>query len=124
MIEEDTKKANDIHSKLQEIIPGERLNSYGIMIGSILTVNVLEARDLRSDRVGGGICNPYVVLSLNVEEQVQVTDTIQAEANPVWNEVMTFDIQTGKEMLVAKVFDKSEYIGKDTLLGQCKITLD
>ena len=36
--------------------------------------------------------------------------------NPVWNEIMSFDIMTGKETLVARVYDKAER-GSDTLIG-------
>lgn len=41
----------------------EQINQYGIMVGSILTVTVIEARELRSTRITGGV-NPYVLLSI------------------------------------------------------------
>jgi hypothetical protein len=47
MIEEDNKKRQEIIMRLQEIQQTEQLNSYGIMIGSVLTVTVIEARELK-----------------------------------------------------------------------------
>lgn len=35
------------------------MNSYGIMVGSVLTVQIIEARDLKATKLTGGI-NPYV----------------------------------------------------------------
>jgi len=46
MIEEDTKKRNELRNRLVEIQDNEQMNSYGVMIGSVLTVNPYEARDL------------------------------------------------------------------------------
>ena len=39
------------------------MNSYGIMIGSVLTATVIEARELRSSRITGQV-SPYVVLGI------------------------------------------------------------
>lgn len=66
MIEEDKKKTNEIAAKLKEIQGTEQINAHGIMIGSVLTVTIIEARDLRASRITGGI-NPYVEVS--IEEQ-------------------------------------------------------
>ena len=66
MIEDDSKKANDIIGKLNEIRHAEVINNYGVMTGSVLTVSVIEARDLRTQR-GIGACNTYVLLSLGEE---------------------------------------------------------
>jgi Ca2+-dependent lipid-binding protein len=92
------------------------------MVGSVLTVNVVEARDLKSTRLVGS-CNPYVALTIG-DEQRQLTDTVYGQVNPVWNEVMSFDIKTGNETLIARVFDKADRVGNDTLLGYCKINID
>jgi len=50
-------------SKLSEIQSTEQMNTYGIMVGSVLTATVIEARELRPARITGGI-NPYVILSI------------------------------------------------------------
>jgi hypothetical protein len=63
MIEEDTKKRQEVLSRLEEISKNEQYNSYGIMIGSVLTVTVIEARELRSSRIAG-MPNPYVILQI------------------------------------------------------------
>ena len=39
------------------------MNSYGLMIGSVLTATIVEARELRSTRLTG-IPNPYVILTI------------------------------------------------------------
>jgi len=82
---------------------------------SVLSVTIVEARDLKPSRMVGN-ANPYVMLSLG-DEQKQFTEPIVGALNPVWNEVMSFDIVTGKEILVARVFDKADRIGQDTLIG-------
>lgn len=91
------------------------------MEGSILSVTVIEARNLKSARMTGG-GNPYVVLSLD-DQQTQSTDPIIGNLSPVWNDIMSFDIMTGKETLIAKVFDRAE-IGSDSFIGSCFVTLD
>jgi stromal membrane-associated protein len=96
------------------------MNAYGIMVGSVLTCTVIEARELRSTRLTGS-ANPYVILS--IEGQRSQTDQITGSADPVWNEIMSFDITTGKESLKVEVFDRSD-IGRDAPLGECFISLD
>lgn len=39
------------------------MNNYGIMVGSVLTATVVEARDLKSTRITG-LANPYVVIQI------------------------------------------------------------
>lgn len=53
MIDEDSKKRQEIIMRLEEIMQTETLNSYGIMIGSVLTATVVEARELRASRMTG-----------------------------------------------------------------------
>lgn len=71
IINEDLKKKQEILSKLKEIQQTEQMNAYGIMVGSVLTCTVIEARELRSTRLTGS-ANPYVILS--VEGQRSQTD--------------------------------------------------
>ena len=71
IIAEDTKKRQEILQKLQEIQQTEQMNAYGIMVGSVLTCTVIEARELRSTRLTGS-ANPYVILS--IEGQRSQTD--------------------------------------------------
>ena len=71
MIEEDQKKKQEIQVKLQEVSMTEETNPNGIMVGSVMTVTVIEARELRSSRITG-MLNPYVVVS--IEGQRSQTD--------------------------------------------------
>ena len=48
---------------------------------------------------------------------------MNAELNPVWNEVFTFDVDTGKELLEVQAFDKDDF-GSDDFLGQFSLKLD
>ena len=57
------KKRNEIIIKLKEIQSTEQLNSYGVMIGSVLTATLVEARELKSGRMTGTV-NPYVIISI------------------------------------------------------------
>ena len=120
MIEEDQKKRIEIVAKLQEISGQEQMNGYGIMVGSVLTATIVEARELRSGRYTGAP-NPYVVLQ--IEGQKSATDPVPKTVDPVFNEIISFDIVTGRESLVVQVFDHAD-IGSDTLIGQCEVTLD
>lgn len=61
ILAEDMKKRQEIVTKLQEIQQNEQMNSYGIMVGSVLTCNIIEARELKSSKIAGGM-NPYVIL--------------------------------------------------------------
>ena len=120
MIDEDQKKRVEIAAKLQEISGQEQMNGYGIMVGSVLTATIVEARELRSGRYTG-TPNPYVVLQ--IEGQKSATDPVPKTVDPVFNEIISFDIVTGRESLIVQVFDHAD-IGSDTLIGQCEVTLD
>lgn len=85
------------------------------MESSVLSVTVIEARELKSTRKLSSSANPYVLISLG-DEQKQSTESVIGSLDPVWNEIMSFDITTGKEVLVARVFDRSE-TGSDSLMG-------
>jgi hypothetical protein len=73
MIEEDQKKRKEIDIKFNEIKASEQLNTYGIMIGSVLTATVIEARELKSSKLAGNT-NPYVLIT--VEGQSSQTEQI------------------------------------------------
>lgn len=74
----------------------EQLNEYGIMHGSILTVHVVEARDLKPMDMDG-TSDPYVILQ--IEDQRIETNYKKSTLNPVWNESFTFEIVHGREPL-------------------------
>jgi Ca2+-dependent lipid-binding protein len=59
------------------------------MHGSILTVHVVEARDLKAMDMDG-TSDPYAILS--IEDQRIETNYKKGTLTPVWNESFTFDI--------------------------------
>jgi hypothetical protein len=63
IIQEDEKRKKEISERLVEISETERTNANGIMEGSVLTVKVIEARELEPQKVTGGIA-PYVQLTI------------------------------------------------------------
>jgi Ca2+-dependent lipid-binding protein len=89
------------------------------MLGSILTVHVVEARDLRPMDMDG-TSDPYVILQ--VEDQRIETNFKKSTLNPVWNESFTFEISHGREPLQIVVMDKDTF-GKDDLEGMCEFPL-
>ena len=63
MIEYDSRKRDEILIKSQEIQQNEQINQYGVMVGSVLTVTLIEARELKSNRLTGNI-KPYFIMSI------------------------------------------------------------
>jgi len=74
----------------------EQLNEFGIMHESVLTVHVVEARDLLPLDMDG-TSDPYVILQ--IEDQRIETNFKKSTLNPVWNESFTFEIVHGREPL-------------------------
>jgi len=73
-------------------------NQY-IMQGSILSVHVIDARELRP--ANGVVANARV--RLDIEGNPSRTQEIPSSNNPVWNEVIAFDIVQGRENLKVEV---------------------
>jgi len=98
----------------------ERLNAYGNDHDATLSVRVVEARDVMPMDINGK-SDPYVILRF-ANQQVK-TNFIKNELNPVWNEIFTFDVDSGKEVLEVVAFDKDDF-GSDDFLGHFAITLE
>ena len=115
-MEEDSKKRYEIVTRLEEIQASEQVNEYGIMINSILTARIIEGRGLRNTSTN------TIVVVLGVEGQKAQTEpvTVTKNQDPVWKEVITFDITTGREPLFVQVLDGEG--GK--VIGQGEIYLD
>jgi hypothetical protein len=65
IIKEDLEKLEDLKERLREFQLTEKYNRFGIMEESILTIGIVEARDLKPQGkigMGGGLANPYVVV--------------------------------------------------------------
>ena len=105
--------------KHQEAVWSERISATGVMVGSVLTCNVREAKGLKATGVRGSY-NPYVVLTC--EKQRIETKYVPGEANPVWDEVFTFQIEQKDSSLKIGVFNHST-LRDDEFLGLVQVPL-
>lgn len=99
------------------------------MMGSFLTVHVVEARDLLPMDMDG-TSDPYVILRM--EDQQSETGVRKSTLNPVWNESFTFEISQGTMPLQIEVMDHDTfgehdsegvsqlYMTEDSILDQLK----
>lgn len=85
----------------------------------MLTVTVMEAKDLKAMDYGG-TSDPYAILKLS-QQQVE-TSYIKNTLNPVWDETYTFDVQAREEILRVVVMDR-DAVGTDDFEGKCNIPL-
>jgi Ca2+-dependent lipid-binding protein len=91
------------------------------MNDSKLSVEVVEAEDLRTTQsAGGSPIEPYILI--NIEGQQAETQEAKTTKNPQWGEIFTFDITTGQEELMVYLANKDIYGGHD-VLGQCSIDM-
>ena len=88
------------------------------MQGSILSVHVIDARDLRPS--SGRDENARVRLS--IEGNRSSTQEIPGSNNPVWNEVSAFDIIHGTDKLSVQVQDVQPNRER-TIIGEVEIDL-
>lgn len=74
------------------------------MEGSILTVNLVEARDLflNSKKVSS-----FVIFT--IEDQQMESRLINGSNSPVWNESISFDIYHGQEPLKISVMNREAF---------------
>lgn len=80
----------------------------------VLTVNVIEARNLHKEDLAGHN-DPYVELWFD-EDYKQRSETVKNTENPVWNQTFTFNIEEGssKHKLYFKVLDNDK-VGEDKI---------
>ena len=109
--------------RLKEQRQKERHNAYKLDEDAVLSVRVIEARDLRPVGITAS-CDPYVVLKFGDNQQTQKTKYKKNELSPVWNEVFTFDVQTGTEVLEVSVYDKDDFSTRDEFEGWFEVALD
>jgi Ca2+-dependent lipid-binding protein len=65
--------------------------------------------------------DPYWILQW--EKQEIITQVINKNLNPVWHEVVSFEITTGKDDLVITIIDK-DLIGSGDFEGRVVIHMD
>ena len=85
------------------------------MVGSILSIHVVDARDVIPTP---GYANANSYLKLSVDGQASKTLQVANNNDPVWDEVIIFDIRTGKEKLVVQLFDvQGGFVQNQNLVG-------
>ncbi|KAL0076628.1 C2 domain-containing protein [Phycomyces blakesleeanus] len=94
-------------------------SSFSAPTSGVLTVTVIEARDLHSEDTFG-TNDPFIELWLD-EEYKQRTSEVQSSNEPTWNETFTFNIEEGSSLhkIYFKVLDK-DLVGDDTV-GKAKL---
>jgi len=94
------------------------LNKYGVMEGSQLTVQVVEAEGLQR---GKDPFEPYVILAIE-GQKIETTQATTNVTRPVWREFFTFEIESGQTPLNIYLANKDTY-GTNDILGKCEISL-
>eukprot|EP01017_Pseudomicrothorax_dubius_P003436 TRINITY_DN10494_c0_g1_i2.p1 TRINITY_DN10494_c0_g1~~TRINITY_DN10494_c0_g1_i2.p1 ORF type:complete len:418 (+),score=72.10 TRINITY_DN10494_c0_g1_i2:281-1534(+) len=89
-------------SKLNDLRQTERLNSYGIMDGSNLTVQIQESHNLEGADFSP---NPRYYVVAILEQQRHQTE-VAPGASPAWNETLSFEVKTGLDDLKVSVISK------------------
>ena len=118
-IHDNYKKMDEYQKKLVTARATESLNRHGIMHGSVLTVSLIDAKDL-IPMDSNGLSDPYVILKC--EGQQFTSKYIPETLNPVWNEDFIFNIETGNEVLKLIVMDKDTLM-PDDFEGEVTISL-
>ena len=102
-IEDQIKQKSEFEDKLKEAKASEHVSDYGIMQGSIVIVQIYEARDLPN------AINVYA--EVLVGEQSQTTPIRSLTKSPVWNEKYSFDVTTGNEKVTINM-RSPDFVGK------------
>ncbi len=103
-INDQTTRAKQIEEKLEELRKAEgytqkrhfKFTDRLIMVGSILSVHVIDARDVKPSS-GRGLATSQI--RLQIEGQSSKTRQVERSNEPVWDEVLIFDIKSGSEPL-------------------------
>lgn len=116
LLTEDTKKRTEIVTRLDEISQTEQVNQYGIMINSVLTAKIIEGRGIRA------IGKSPIIVNMQIEGQSAQTEPVYISPgqDPVWKEVISFDIVTGRESFLIQVLDG----GSNRVLGHGEVPMD
>ena len=101
-------------SRLTEQRKSERITTHGIDYDAVVSVRVVEGRDMLPMDMTG-YSDPYVQIKCG--NQTWKTNYIKQDLNPVWNEVYNFDVETGREELEVTVWDKDDF-GSDDFEGK------
>ena len=97
---------------LQQLLSGTPLDA---AIG-VLRVTVLDARNLKATKFGGGDPDPYVSFSIGAKPAIAQTKTIRSTSNPSFHETQFLLINSLADVLNLNVFDFNDH-RPDSLLG-------
>ena len=97
---------------LEQLMSGVPLDA---AIG-VLQVTVVSASGLKANKLGGGIPDPYVSISINNTMSLERTDPKPSTHNPVWNDTKFVLVSSLTGMLGLTIWDYNEH-RKDNELG-------
>ena len=118
-IRQSTIHLEESRKQYQEAGMSEETNEFGIMKGSQLTVQVMEAKNLKA--VGmAGTSNPSVVLTCD-KQKIETRKLTRTQA-PNWDEAFTFTVAKGDIDLKA-VVQSAGMLGMSDFQGQVSIPL-
>jgi len=93
-----------------------------IMVGSILSIHVVDARDILP---ANNYTSANCYLKLSLDGQTSKTLSVANNNDPVWDEVIIFDIRTGREKLLVQLYDvQGGFVSSNNLVGSCEISLE
>ena len=104
------KRMEEYQKKMIQARTGESFNRYGIMKGSVLTVDIIEAKDL-IPMDSNGLSDPYVIIEC--ENQRFQSKYIPETLNPVWNEEFVINVESGLGDLKITVMDRDTLMPDD-----------
>lgn len=97
---------------LEQMLAGSPLDA----ANGVLKIQVIDAKDLKATKFGGGEPDPYVSVSVGTGAPVARTRTINSTMSPSWNETQFVLIKSINEVLNLNVMDYNE-MRSDALLG-------
>mmetsp|Transcript_54168 Transcript_54168/g.61993 ORF Transcript_54168/g.61993 Transcript_54168/m.61993 type:complete len:471 (+) Transcript_54168:954-2366(+) len=109
-IQQDKIQRDDTREKLLEAKRTEKVNKYGIMQGSILTVTVERAENLEPMDMTG-TSDPYAVVKC--EGRKDKTEYQTATLNPVWGSSFTFDVTRPDGIIEVEIWDHDTFNSND-----------
>jgi Ca2+-dependent lipid-binding protein len=104
---------------LEQLLSGAPLD---VAIG-VLRVTVQSARNIKGSKIGGGVPDPFVSLSINERRELACTKYKSSTFNPTWNETKFLLVNSLSDSLAMTVYDFNEH-RKNTLLGSTMFALD
>ncbi|KAJ7462762.1 C2 domain-containing protein [Mycena galericulata] len=103
---------------LEQLLSGAPLDT---AIG-VLQVTIESARGVKGTKIGGGVPDPYISLSLNNREELAATKHKDNTYNPSWMETKFILVNSLNESLVLSLYDYNDH-RKNALLSSTSFEL-